>query len=122
MDARNKKLHELLGRGCWHEITRPQYGDSSNCKKCGAFVHFEMVHGEIRIPKNPDYCSDLNLVHEVEKEVIEKVGGSKWLVALKNATGADLGGTSATRSFILATATAHERVDALIDVLGSKEK
>lgn len=123
-DAKNKKLHSLLDRGCWHELPyRPQYGDTGNCKHCDVLIHFRFWHGELIIEQNPDYCSDLNLVHEVEKTFGDNDSPLmlKYWIALghvvrkPNPTGG-----YTTSEVDKVRATASQRVDALIEVLNEQ--
>lgn len=76
----NQAIAEFMGL-CWHEIDRPQYGDSSNCNKCEKFTHFRFQHGEILIEQNPDYCSPdspRRLLDEVVAKVVEKIGAVQF--------------------------------------------
>lgn len=50
--------------GCWHEANPGQW--PPECKHCHKKFHSMTNH------RSDDYCSDLNLMAEVEKAVVEK--------------------------------------------------
>ena len=77
-DQINRKMAEIAGK-CWHEWEK--YIDTSmnlepwyRCYKCGE-VHYGLFSGRSR---NPDYCSDLNLVREVELKLVEEGLGHRY--------------------------------------------
>lgn len=113
-ETKNRQLHELLGR-CWGDAFEERVldfvGKANVCVECG---------GRVNSHTRPAYDRDLNLVHEVEKEVIEAVGERRYGLKLNLVLGDGNEGDNLYDRFTkLATATAEQRVDACIEVLKS---
>lgn len=65
----NRAMAKIAGK-CWHETTENVVG----CMHCGEVINLSYknrqgIHVSIY---NPNYCSDLNLVREVELKLVEE--------------------------------------------------
>ncbi len=70
----NRKIAKIDGK-CWCEPIIPAYSETcSKCKHCG-----EVWSWLFQGADNPDYCTDLNLVREVEMKLKEEWGNLFFL-------------------------------------------
>lgn len=64
----------------------------------------------------PDYCDDLNAMHEAEKWLIEKEGDYFYTEALMDVVRSDT--ESPFKGAVLICATAHQRAEAFLKTIG----
>lgn len=120
----NRALTEALGK-CWHEwqvTTIAAFPNQiHNCKRCR-----EEISIASETPSNPDYCSDLNAMADVERE-IDRRGEGLWLQyveALLNAIAYKFGlfSNADARHWHFATASAETRARAAYEILKEKNR
>lgn len=107
-EKENKEIHDYLydGDKCWHDNWKwtMEMEGSYLCEKCQKLY--------LRRVENPDYFTDLNAIHEVEKRIVEEFGYFQYETELELEAAPD-------RRF--AIFTAEQRANACLRVIREVE-
>ena len=103
-DKENKEIFEWANPdGCWHTF---YYPDDDRCEKCGEV--YDLCY-------HPDYFTDLNAIHEVEKKSVAKDIGKDYADILGEFIPDYVIPFNITNALI--TATAEQRANACLRVI-----